>query len=85
MWKKEDKNFSDFFKKKPTDKIWWTIALGQRGNMYFSFDKENIYQLFGDYPRNLTEEQLKIFNEENPYWRDFFNGVPVDEDDDDYE
>ena len=33
MWKKEDKNFSDFFKKKPTDKIWWTIALGQRGSV----------------------------------------------------
>lgn len=47
--------------------------------MYFSFDKENIYQLFGDYPRHLTEEQLRIFNEENPYWRDFFNGVKTEE------
>lgn len=83
MWKKEDKNFSEFFKNKSTDKMWWITPYDEKGNMYFSFDKENIYQLFGDYPRNLTEEQLKIFNEENPFWRDFFNGIIADEEDDD--
>lgn len=83
MWKKEDKNFSKFFKNKSTDKMWWITPYDEKGNMYFSFDKENIYQLFGDYPRNLTEEQLKIFNEENPFWRDFFNGIIADEEDDD--
>ena len=79
MWKKEDKNFTDFYKNNPSDTIWWIGTNDEHGNGYFSFDKENIYQLFGDYPKNLNEEQLKIFNEENPYWRDFFNGVNSEE------
>lgn len=82
MLKKTDKDFYDFTKNNPNDKIWWTAVKGARGNMYFSFDKENIYRLFGDYPKNLTEEQLEIFNKENPYWKAFFNGEDTGEDDD---
>jgi hypothetical protein len=28
--------------------------------------------MFADYPYKLTPEQKKIFDEENPYWVDFF-------------
>lgn len=79
MLKKIDKNFSKFVKNKPHDKIWWTSVINEKGNMYFSFDKENIYRLFGDYPKNLTKEQLEIFNKENPYWKAFFNGEDMGE------
>lgn len=64
---------SDFYKKKPTDKIWWVDDLDKIGEILFSFDKKRIFNLFEDYPQNLTAEQKKIFDQENPYWRDFFN------------
>ena len=53
---------SKFFKNNPDDKIWWL----------FSFDKKHIFNMFRDYPHELTDEQKKIFDEENPYWADFF-------------
>lgn len=28
--------------------------------------------MFADYPHNLTPEQKKIFDEENPEWCEFF-------------
>jgi len=39
----------------------------------FSFDKKKIYNLFLDYPHNMTEEEVRIFDSENPFWRDFFS------------
>ena len=42
------------------------------GEMMFTFDGEKIFNLFRDYPHELTEEQKRIFDEENPYWADFF-------------
>ena len=64
---------SDFYKNKKTDKIWWVDNIGVRGEFLFSFDKKKIYNLFADYPHNLTPEEKKIFDEENPYWKDFFS------------
>nr|DAS60821.1 MAG TPA: hypothetical protein [Caudoviricetes sp.] len=29
--------------------------------------------MFKDYPHALTPEQKKIFDEENPFWKDFFS------------
>ena len=63
---------SDFYKKDEKDIIWWIDDLDAFGKFLFSFDKKKIFNLFKDYPHNLTEEQIKIFDEENPYWRDFF-------------
>ena len=38
-----------------------------------SFDRKKIYNLFEDYPYNMTEEEVEIFDSENPFWRDFFS------------
>jgi hypothetical protein len=64
---------SDFYKNNPNDKIWWVDNLDKVGEILFSFDKKKIFNLFEDYPQNLTAEQKKIFDAENPYWRDFFS------------
>ena len=64
---------NDFYKNNPNDKIWWVDNLDKVGEILFSFDKKKIFNLFEDYPQNLTTEQKKIFDAENPYWRDFFS------------
>ena len=57
----------------PTDKIWWLDNTDEKvGEWIFSFDKKTTYNMFADYPHNLTPEQKKIFDEENPYWKEFF-------------
>lgn len=63
---------SDFYKKNKNDEIWWIDDLDSIGKYLFSFDKEKIFNLFADYPHNLTAEQKEIFDKENPYWKDFF-------------
>ena len=49
----------------------WKI-MKKVGEWLFSFDKKHIFNMFRDYPQELTDEQKKIFDEENPYWADFF-------------
>lgn len=63
---------SDFYKNKETDTIWWVENLDTVGEFLFSFDKKRIFNLFADYPQNLTKEQKEVFDKENPNWRDFF-------------
>lgn len=63
---------SEFYKNNPNDKIWWRDDLDKIGEFIFSFDKKKVYNLFEDYPQNLTKEEKEIFDRENPYWRDFF-------------
>lgn len=62
----------DFYKQKATDKIWWVDTPDTVGEWLFSFDKVRIYNLFADYPHNLTKEEKEIFDRENPYWAEFF-------------
>lgn len=64
---------SDFYKKNENDAVWWVQDLSAKGRLLFSFDKKKIFNLFRDYPNNLTPEQKRVFDQENPYWRDFFN------------
>ena len=62
-----------FDKEHDNDKIWWLDnARAKTGEYLFSFDKKKIYNLFEDYPHNLTVEEVEIFNKENPFWVDFF-------------
>lgn len=64
----------DFFKKNKTDKIYWAETPDTVGEFLFSFDKKKVFNLFADYPDKLTPEQKEIFDAENPYWVNFFNG-----------
>lgn len=61
-----------FVKNNPDDKIWWVNNPETVGEWLFSFDRKRVFNMFADYPHNLTPEQKKIFDEENPYWADFF-------------
>lgn len=63
---------SDFYKENENDTIWWVNDLDTKGEFLFSFDKKKIYNLFADYPYNLTKEEKEIFDKENPYWAEFF-------------
>ncbi|MBE6106018.1 hypothetical protein [Anaerovibrio lipolyticus] len=62
----------NFYKENPTDTIWWVDNPEILGDVLFSFDKKEVFNLFGDYPWKLTKEQKEIFDKENPYWADFF-------------
>lgn len=62
-----------WYKNNPADKIWWLDNADEKvGEFIFSFDKEKQFNMFADYPHNLTAEQKDIFDKENPYWKDFF-------------
>lgn len=60
-----------FYKEHEDDQIWW-LDSENKGEWLFSFDKKKIFNLFADYPHNLTPEQKEIFDDENPFWKDFF-------------
>lgn len=62
----------EFYKMNKRDKIYWVENLEVKGEHLFTFDKVKIYNLFADYPHNLTKEEKVIFDNENEYWRDFF-------------
>lgn len=62
----------EFYKNNDTDKVYWVDDPEQIGVRRFSFDKRKIYNLFADYPHNLTAEERRIFDSENPYWVEFF-------------
>ena len=62
-----------WYKNNPEDKIWWLDNADEKvGEWIFSFDKKTTYNMFADYPHNLTKEQKEIFDKENPYWANFF-------------
>ena len=61
-----------FYKKKETDKVYWVNNIKEIGSFLFSFDKKKIYNLFADYPHNMKEEEVEIFDKDNPEWANFF-------------
>ncbi len=64
---------ANWYKENPTDKIWWLDNRDEViGEWIFSFDKKKKFNMFRDYPHKLTPEQKAIFDEENPYWYNFF-------------
>lgn len=60
-------------KEKKEYKTMWVDNVDTVGEHLFTFDKKKIYNLFSDYPYNMTEAEVDIFNEENPYWAEFFS------------
>lgn len=62
---------NDFYKENSTDKIWWKKS-DEVGVWEFSFDKRKIYNMFRDYPHNMTKKEVALFDRENPFWADFF-------------
>ena len=62
----------DFYKNNKNDTIFWVDKVDSIGEFLFSFDKKKIYNLFADYPHNLTAEEKRIFDKEKPYWKEFF-------------
>ncbi|MGL5913206.1 MAG: DUF7675 family protein [Bacteroidales bacterium] len=67
------KEYIEFYKEKASDKIFWVNNTDVIGEHLFSFDKKKIYNLFEDYPHNLTKAEKSIFDKENPYWASFFS------------
>lgn len=62
-----------WYKENDSDKIWWLDNSDDiSGEFVFSFDKIHGFNLFSDYPYKLNKEQKAIFDEENPYWYNFF-------------
>ncbi len=53
-------------------KFSWIENPEKIGEMLFTFDGKQIFNLFRDYPHALTPEQKSIFDEANPFWVDFF-------------
>lgn len=62
-----------YYKKRPTDKVWWKDTGDMIGRMIFSFDRVNDFNLFSDYPWKLSDTQKMIFDKENPRWADYFS------------
>ncbi len=50
----------------------WLENPDRIGEMLFTFDGERIFNLFRDYPHELSEEQVRSFDEANPFWAEFF-------------
>lgn len=68
-----------FYKANKSDTIYWVDSVECIGEHLFTFDKKKIFNLFADYPHNLTKEQKDIFDKENPYWADFFGDGTFEE------
>ena len=64
---------NNFYKENKNDVIWWVDNFDAKGEWLFSFDKKRVYNMFRDYPHELTKEEKEIFDKENPYWADFFS------------
>lgn len=63
-----------WYKNEPNDKIWWLDNGDETtGEFIFSFDRKKQYNLYVDYPHNMTVEEVAIFDEENPFWADYFS------------
>ena len=59
-----------WYKNNNNDKIWWLDNCDKIiGAFIFSFDRKKRYNLFSDYPKNMTKKEIDIFNSENPYWK----------------
>ena len=70
--KQEQMKHLEFYRNNVNDVVWWVNNADTIGEHLFTFNKQKIYNLFADYPHNLTPKEKAIFDKENPYWADFF-------------
>lgn len=70
--KQEQMKHLEFYRNNANDVVWWVDNADTIGEHLFSFDKQTIYNLFVDYPHNLTPTEKEIFDKENPEWAKFF-------------
>ncbi len=63
----------DFYKNKPSDKIYWTAPLRYTGVFLVSFDMKHVYNLYADIPAKLSNDEFCLFLKENPFWRRRFS------------
>ena len=63
----------NLYKNNENDTVFWVDNPDVKGEFLFTFDKKKVYNLFADYPHNLTKKEKEIFDKENPYWADFFS------------
>ena len=61
----------------PNARVWDVTELGEDGQplegpLLVTFDRENVLNLWQDFPSKFTKEQIEVFKEEMPYWYDFF-------------
>lgn len=63
---------NNFYKNNEEDTIYWVDNPDKIGVWEFTFDKKKIYNMFRDYPHELSKEEVEIFDRENPYWAEFF-------------
>ena len=61
-----------YSKRHKNDKVYWITHKGYTGELLISFGKGRKYNLWEDYPWNLTKEEKEIFDKENPYWANYF-------------
>lgn len=59
-------------KKITKDDFAWVDNPHQKGEHLFRFGNGRVYNLFRDYPHELSEDEKEIFDEVNPYWAEFF-------------
>lgn len=57
---------------KQINEFTWIENPEKLGEMLFTFDGKKVFNLFRDYPHELTSEQKEVFDKANPFWADFF-------------
>lgn len=50
----------------------WLDNPEQKGEFLFTFDGNRVFNLFRDYPHELSAEQKATFDANNPYWAEYF-------------
>ena len=60
------------YKEHLADKTSWVDHKGYVGEHLITFDGKVAYNLFTDYPDSFSEDQLKLFDLEHPFWAKYF-------------
>ena len=60
--KQEQMKHLEFYRNNVNDVVWWVNNANTIGEHLFTFDKQKIYNLFADYPHNLTPNEKAIFD-----------------------